>query len=78
MLLLHSTDILVRFLHALFYAIDGNFVSNQKDKNTDSEDFLLSMGGGYFINENDARKYEKTLGIFKPKVRVCLSFLSGR
>ena len=60
---------MLRFLHALFVAIDGNFVSNRKDKNTDPDDFPLSKGAGYFVNEDDVKVYEKDEGKFKPEVR---------
>ena len=57
-----------RYLHALFVAIDGNFVSNRKDKISDPEDFPLSKGAGYFVNEDDAKRYEAGQGEFKAEV----------
>ena len=36
----------------MFYAIDGNYVSNQKDKKRDLEDFPLTMGAGYWVRDN--------------------------
>ena len=62
-----------RFLHALFVAIDGNFVSNRKDKLADPEDFPLSKGAGYFVNEDDVKVYEADQGEFKVEVRCSLS-----
>ncbi|KAF7792778.1 hypothetical protein EIP86_003876 [Pleurotus ostreatoroseus] len=45
----------LRYLDALFHTIDGNFVSNQKDKKRDLEDFPLTTGAGYFVDERDAK-----------------------
>ena len=44
-----------RYLVALFHTIDGNFVSNQKDKKRDLEDFPLTTGTAYFVDERDAK-----------------------
>ena len=49
--------------------IDGNFVSNRKDKKVDPLDFPLTKGAGYFVNEDDVAQYEAGLGEFKPEVR---------
>ncbi len=59
-----------RFLDALFHAVDGNFVSNQKDKKMDGDDFPLTLGAGYFANENDVQKFIADLGPFKVEVRI--------
>ena len=57
-----------RFLDALFYAIDGNFHSNQKDKLSDPDDVPLSSGAGYFADEKMFAAYSKKLGPIGPEV----------
>ena len=37
----------------------------------DPLDFPLSKGAGYFVNEDDVKRYEADLGDFKPEVRGC-------
>ncbi|PSS00733.1 hypothetical protein PHLCEN_2v4114 [Hermanssonia centrifuga] len=63
-----------RFLDALFHAVDGNFVSNQKDKKMDGDDFPLTLGAGYFANENDVQKFIADLGPFKVEHSTCHKF----
>ena len=58
------------------FAIDGNFVSNRKDKNTDPNDFPLSKGAAYFVHEGDVARYLPKLGDLKIEVRH-LSFLDA-
>lgn len=57
------------YVDALFHAIDGNFVSNQKDKKRDLEDFPLTMGAAYFVDEKDAKVFQSKLGPFVLEVR---------
>lgn len=52
------------------FAIDGNFVSNRKDKNTDPDDFPLSKGAAYFVHEGDVARYLPKLGELKIEVRL--------
>lgn len=51
-----------RYLDALFYAVDGNFHQNQKEKATDPNDFPLTEGAAYFANESDFKKYQMQSG----------------
>lgn len=51
-----------RFLDALFYAVDGNFHANLKDKPLDDDDVPLSKGAGYFVDEDVCEQYTSTLG----------------
>lgn len=50
-----------RFMDALFYAIDGNFHNNQKEKLFDPDDVPLSSGADYFADEKMFAAYSKTL-----------------
>ena len=56
----------------MFFAIDGNFVNNQKKKKADPDDFPLSLGAAYFTNEEEMKRYLPKLGPLKVEV----SFLS--
>ncbi|KAI0311061.1 hypothetical protein OF83DRAFT_1166459 [Amylostereum chailletii] len=58
----------LRFLDAIFHAIDGNFQSNQKVKPLDRNDTALTGGASYFADTNDFAKYQKTLGPMEPEV----------
>lgn len=58
------------YVDALFHAIDGNFVSNQKDKKRDLEDFPLTMGAAYFVDEKDVKVFQSKLGPFVLEVRT--------
>ncbi|THG93084.1 hypothetical protein EW026_g8052 [Hermanssonia centrifuga] len=64
----------LRFLDALFHALDGNFTQNQKHNNTDVDDFPLTLGAAYFAYENDVAKYIKHLGPFKHESSTCHKF----
>ena len=59
----------IRFVDALFYGIDGNFVANRKDKNTDPDDVPLTKGAAYFADEDDFAKYLVKMGPLK--IEVC-------
>jgi hypothetical protein len=48
-------------LDALFYAIDGNFHANLKDKRANSDNFPLSKSAGYFADEDAFAVYTATL-----------------
>ena len=61
---------LASYVDALFHAIDGNFVSNQKDKKRDLEDFPLTMGAAYFVDEQDVKVFQSKLGPFVLEVRT--------
>ena len=61
--------IAIRFLDALFYAIDGNFHANLKEKALDEDDFPLSKGAGFFAHEDAVEKYLEELGPLGPQVR---------
>lgn len=59
-----------RFLDALFFSIDGNFVSHQKLKKSDPNDFPLTKGASYFMHEDDLSKFLKNSGPYKREVRI--------
>ena len=56
--------------------MDGNFVSNRKDKNGDPNDFPLSKGAAYFVHEDDVMRYLPKLGALKIEVSRSLSALA--
>ncbi|THG97971.1 hypothetical protein EW026_g4122 [Hermanssonia centrifuga] len=64
----------MKFMDALFHAIDGNFTQNQKEKKTDEDDFPLSLGAAYFANEIDVAKYIQGLGPLKHETSTCHKF----
>ncbi|KAI0323717.1 hypothetical protein GY45DRAFT_1264149, partial [Cubamyces sp. BRFM 1775] len=49
------------YLNMLFYSVDGNFHHNQKMKPMDPEDFPLTQGAGYFVNEVDFAEYQERM-----------------
>ena len=53
--------------------MDGNFVSNQKDKRRDLQDFPLTRGAAYFVDEKDVEIYNSKLGPLKIEVRFPIS-----
>ena len=55
-------------MDALFYAVDGNFHATLKHKRSDEDDTPLSMGAGYFANEEAFAAYKETLGPLGPEV----------
>ena len=57
-----------RYLDALFHTIDGNFHQNQRMKPSDPADKALSLGAGYFANDDDFKAFQKTLGPLEPEV----------
>ena len=61
-------DAVCRFLDALFYAVDGNFQANMKEKPHDAEDTPLSKGAGYFADEAAFAAFAETLGPIEPEV----------
>ena len=60
----------VRFLDALYFAIDGNFHASMKDKKRDEDDVPLDMGAGYFANEEAFAAFRESLG--PPEAEVSL------
>lgn len=54
---IHELTNVVRFKHALYYSVDGNFTQNMKDKGTDVDDLPLTRGAAYFADELDAKTY---------------------
>ncbi|KAI0362994.1 hypothetical protein BV20DRAFT_959208 [Pilatotrama ljubarskyi] len=46
-----------QYLDALHVSIDGNFHLNLKDRDTDPLDVALTAGAGYFVNEDDFKKF---------------------
>lgn len=54
---MHELMNVVRYLHALYHSVDGNFTQNMKDKGTDVDDLPLTMGAGYFANELDTKTF---------------------
>ena len=63
-----DSSFLPRYLDALFFSIDGNFVSHQKRKKLDPNDFPLTKGASYFMHEDDLKKYLKKFGPLKREV----------
>ncbi|KAI0346486.1 hypothetical protein BDW22DRAFT_1462017 [Trametopsis cervina] len=61
-------------LDALYYAIDGNFTLNLKDKGTDPADFPLTLGAGYFANEKDSAAYFSNMPHKKYHTSTCNKF----
>lgn len=61
-------DTFCRFMDALFYAVDGNFHANMKEKPHDVEDTPLSKGAGYFADEDAFAAFAETLGPIEPEV----------
>ena len=57
-------------MDALFYAVDGNFHANLKEKPQDEDDVPLSAGAGYFANEEAFEAFLETLGPLEPEVCV--------
>lgn len=45
-------------------------MSNQKDKKRDLEDFPLTLGAGYFVDERDVKVFQSKLGPFVLEVRT--------
>lgn len=68
-LIVFVSDALLSYVDAMFYAIDGNYVSNQKDKKRDLEDFPLTMGAGYWVDEKDVEVFKQKQGPFVVEVR---------
>ncbi|KAJ3557540.1 hypothetical protein NM688_g1418 [Phlebia brevispora] len=64
----------IDYLDWFFYAVDGNFVSNQKEKRRDLNDFPLSMGAAYFAHERETAKYIASLGPLKVEHSTCHKF----
>ena len=64
------------YLDALFHTIDGNFVSNQKDKKRDLEDFPLTAGAAYFVDERNAKILMDNQGPLVIEVSIELQKLS--
>ncbi|TCD62264.1 hypothetical protein EIP91_007122 [Steccherinum ochraceum] len=63
-----------KFLDAFFYAKDGNFRSNQKQKDMDPLDFPLTKGAAYFANEDAFNFFVKTTGTDDAEVSTCHQF----
>ncbi|KAI0345239.1 hypothetical protein BDW22DRAFT_1470267 [Trametopsis cervina] len=61
-------------LDALYHAIDGNFTQNLKDKGADAADMPLTLGAGYFANEEDSTKYFGAMPQEKYKSSSCNKF----
>ena len=59
-------------MDALFYAVDGNFHANLKQKPYDADDVPLSKGAGYFVDEDAFAAYAETLGPLEPEVSSLL------
>ncbi|KAI0323993.1 hypothetical protein GY45DRAFT_1263709 [Cubamyces sp. BRFM 1775] len=49
------------YLDMLFYSVDGNFHHSQKMKPMDPEDFPLTQGAAYFVNEVDFAEYQERM-----------------
>ncbi|GJE98479.1 hypothetical protein PsYK624_147110 [Phanerochaete sordida] len=64
----------LRFLDALFYAVDGNFHANLKDKRMDHEDFPLSKGAAYFADETAFAAFSEKLPPLGPEPSTCHKF----
>ncbi|GJE92976.1 hypothetical protein PsYK624_091350 [Phanerochaete sordida] len=64
----------LRFLDALFYAIDGNFHANLRDKPMDLEDVPLSQGAAYFADEEAFAAYQEHLGPLGREPSTCHKF----
>ncbi|KAJ8474039.1 hypothetical protein ONZ51_g7481 [Trametes cubensis] len=62
------------FLDMLFYSVDGNFHHNQKMKPMDPEDFPLTQGAGYFVNEVDFAQYQERMKPPQKEVSTCNKF----
>ncbi|KAI0692086.1 hypothetical protein BC835DRAFT_1307278 [Cytidiella melzeri] len=61
-------------LDALYHAVDGNFTQNLKDKGSDDRDFPLTLGAGYFANENNAKTYFALMPPPKSQASSCNKF----
>ncbi|KAI0340954.1 hypothetical protein BDW22DRAFT_1485896 [Trametopsis cervina] len=61
-------------LDALYYAIDGNYTLNLKDKGTDPADFPLTLGAAYFANEKDSAAYFSQMPHKKYHTSTCNKF----
>ncbi|EKM57428.1 uncharacterized protein PHACADRAFT_192577 [Phanerochaete carnosa HHB-10118-sp] len=73
--LLYTTALTkLKFLDALFYAIDGNFHVNLKDKRMDIEDFPLSKGAAYFADEDAFAGFSAKLPPLGPEPSTCHKF----
>ena len=67
----------VRFLDALFHAVDGNFSQNMKNKNSDPNDIPLTSGGSaYFAYEKDVATYLRNAPKGPPEVGSHLKYLA--
>ena len=62
-------DYLHRYLDMLFYSVDGNFHHSQKMKPMDPEDFPLTQGAGYFVDEVDFAQYQERMKPPKKEAR---------
>lgn len=67
----------VRFLDALFHAVDGNFSQNMKNKNSDPNDIPLTSGGSaYFAYEKDVATYLRNAPKGPPEVGLHPKYLA--
>lgn len=57
----------------MFFAIDGNFVNNQKKKKSDPNDFPLTLGAAYFANEREMKQYLAGLGPLTLEVSLMMA-----
>ena len=60
-------------MDALFYAVDGNFHANLKEKPYDKDDTPLSKGAAYFADEDAFAAFAAELGPLQPEVRPAQS-----
>lgn len=64
-------------MDALFYSMDGNFHSKQREKPMDKDDVALTEGAAYFVNEADFRIYKEKIGPAEREVRMVVSLGGG-
>ncbi|KAF7796946.1 hypothetical protein EIP86_008132 [Pleurotus ostreatoroseus] len=65
----------LKFLDALFHAVDGNFSQNMKNKKSDPNDVPLTSGGSaYFAYEKDVATYLRHAPKGPPEASTCHKF----
>lgn len=54
----------------MFYAIDGNFHQNMKEKPSDPDDYPMTKGAAYFANEDQFKSYQEEIGAVEKEVWI--------